>query len=53
MLKVKPNSERIKLSLFPDVDNAMEIWFRDAKHNKNVTIDGPKLQTQAINFATL
>jgi hypothetical protein len=46
-------TKRIKLSLFPNVDKAMEIWFRDLKHNKNVTIDGPTLQAQALKFETL
>jgi hypothetical protein len=31
----------------------LEICFRDVKHNKNVTIDGPTLQAQALKFETL
>ena len=31
----------------------MEIWFREVKQHKNITLDDPLLQEQAIKFANL
>ena len=49
----QPECKRIKLLRYPEVDKAMEIWFNDVKHNKNIPIDGPIMQEQAIRFANL
>ncbi len=54
----EPNSKRIKLSSFPDVDKTMEIWFRDVNILRNPKKDGfrvwvwVKTQTQNPNPKT-
>ena len=49
----EPITKKIRLSTYPEIDKAMEIWFRDVKHGKNIAIDGPLIQEQALKFATL
>ena len=46
-----PTSKRIKVPVYPEVDKAMEIWFRESKTHKNIVIDGPIMQEQAKKFA--
>jgi hypothetical protein len=46
-----PTTKKIKLAIYPDVEKAMEMWFKEVKKNKDVTLDGPLMQQQALKFA--
>ena len=48
-----PACKKIKLLTYPEIDKAMEIWFREVKQNANITLDGPLMQEQALKFSNL
>ena len=43
--------KRIKLSIFPLLEDAMTTWFKQAISHTNVVIDGPTIQAQASKYA--
>jgi hypothetical protein len=48
-----PVCKKIKLSTYPEIDKAMEMWFREVKQTENITLDGPLIQEQALQFSNL
>jgi hypothetical protein len=48
-----PACKKIKLSTYPEIDKAMEMWFREVKQTENITLDGPLIQEQALKFSNL
>ncbi|XP_054716906.1 uncharacterized protein LOC129226329 [Uloborus diversus] len=47
---IAPERKRMRLGLFRDVDEAVNIWFRQQR-NKNSPVNGPMLQQKAREFA--
>ena len=50
---IQPNQKRIRGSNFSQVEEALDHWFQSTMSLKNITIDGPIIQAQAIKFATM
>ena len=48
---ITPCSKRIRLSNYPKIEELLDDWFRDIMSRKNVTLDGPMIQTQALKYA--
>ncbi|CAF1111056.1 unnamed protein product, partial [Brachionus calyciflorus] len=50
---VQPESKRIRKSKFEDLDEALDLWFNDAKSYPNISLSGYDIQQQALKYASM
>ena len=50
---IQPEQKRIRDSNFTKLEEALNHWFQNVMSNKNITLNGPLIQAQAIKYATM
>ena len=50
---IQPEQKRIRGSNFTKLEEALNHWFQNVMSNKNITLNGPLIQAQAIKYATM
>ena len=47
---VRPDQKRLKTTTYPEIDDAVELWYNNIKSNN---INGPEIKVQAMKYATM
>ncbi|CAF0903433.1 unnamed protein product [Brachionus calyciflorus] len=50
---IQPSSKRMRGSNFVKIEEALDHWFKLVMSYKNITLNGPLIQAQAIKYATM
>ncbi|RNA04060.1 tigger transposable element-derived 4 [Brachionus plicatilis] len=50
---INPSSKRMRGSNYVKIEEALDHWFKSVMAYKNITLNGPLIQAQAIKYATI
>ncbi|RNA01194.1 tigger transposable element-derived 4, partial [Brachionus plicatilis] len=50
---INPSSKRMRGSNYVKIEEALDHWFKSVLVYKNITLNGPLIQAQAIKYATM